>query len=152
MIQDSSLTPNAFRALPWPRMGPVACLALAVGLSACGGGLTYRVEGTSFAVGSDLTVMVNPTEDGNRAVASTSNTSPPPARIGPGHTYFSVWFVPDGSGPVHAGYLRYDADGRTGSLSTVTPHQGFTVLVTAENERPPRVPSQYVLFRLPIDR
>ncbi|MGE0788382.1 MAG: hypothetical protein AB7S26_22095 [Sandaracinaceae bacterium] len=120
-------------------------LALALGLSACGG-TTYAVAGEAPATGADATIEVSESDNSQRVSIHVSHL-PPPDRVAPGMTRYSVWIIPTGLSPVLAGTLRYDAGEREGAIDVLTPHETFEVIVTAQNDPLPLAPSDVVVLR-----
>jgi len=119
----------------------VALLALACGAD------TYDSQGSNLARGTDAEISVSDDDSGNHRLHVEIRHLPPPARLEPGHQFFVVWSIPEGSTPQHVGTLNYDEDDRFGELETLTPYKDFEVLVTVEKERLPATPSEHVVIR-----
>jgi hypothetical protein len=114
-------------------------------LTACAG-REYYAPGTALAPNADFEVTMGSSDGGNRDMTVEIDRIEHPSVVSPDARRFAVWTIARGSTtPQLAGYLRYDRDAQSGRLRTVTPLQQFTVMVTAEPDGTPRVPSDDVV-------
>ena len=125
-----------------PLVGAVFLAALA----GCGGPSEYVLTGTQRAAGADGLVTVEEIE-GNRMVTVELEHLPPPNRISESATVYIVWVKPERGQPTMAGRLEYDPDDRVGRTRATTPHDHFTVFVTAEADTTADSPSDVVVAR-----
>ncbi len=121
----------------------VALFAAVIG---CGGPSEYVLVGTPRAAGTDGLVTVEEIE-GNRLVTVELEHLPPPGRISEGAAVYIVWIKPERGQPTMAGRLEYDPDDRVGRMRATTPHDHFTVFVTAEADPAADSPSDVVIAR-----
>ncbi len=118
----------------------------AFALVGCGGPSEYVVTGTARSAGTDGLVTVEMIE-GNRMITVELNHLPPASRISESATLYVVWIKPTGGTPSMAGRLEYDADDRIGTMRATTPHDTFTLLITAEADATASSPSDIVVAR-----
>lgn len=124
--------------------------AILFAVSACGGPQKYVVTGTERAAGADGEVVVEQIE-GSRMVTVTMENLPPPDRISNGATVYVVWIKPSGAAPTMAALLEYDPSDRKGRMRATTPHQRFTVMVTAEADGTVASPSDIIVMRQEVE-
>ncbi|MBX3251170.1 MAG: anti-sigma factor [Myxococcales bacterium] len=124
--------------------------AILFAVSACGGPQRYVVTGTERAAGADGEVVIEKIE-GSRMVTVNVENLPPPDRITAGATVYVVWIKPQGAAPTMAGLLEYNASNRKGRMRATTPHQRFTVMVTAEVDGTVASPSEIIVLRQEVE-
>ncbi len=117
---------------------------------ACGGASEYLLTGTERSAVTDGIVTVEELE-GNRMVTVELLHLPPPERVMEGATLYIAWIRPAGADPTMAGRLEYDEGDRTGVMRATTPHDNFTVFVTAEADATATAPSEYVVARQSVE-
>lgn len=120
-----------------------SALALVPG---CGGPRTFQMRGSQRDPGADAQLQIEHIEGGNLVTISATNLAPP-ERVSSGTTRYVVWFRAGSSPAVMEAVLSYDPDSRTGRATAHTPHDRFTVLITAERAAQPGNPSEYVVFQ-----
>ncbi len=125
---------------------PLVGAVLLAALAGCGGPSEYVLTGTQRAAGADGLVTVEEIE-GNRMVTVELEHLPPPNRISESATVYIVWVKPERGQPTMAGRLEYDPDDRVGRTRATTPHDHFTVFVTAEADTTADSPSDVVVAR-----
>lgn len=109
-------------------------LAAALLVVGCGGAqhTRYDVAGRDLAPGANARIDVRHTPAGNRRVDLDVQWLPPPERLGPGLSAYTVWIVPPYERPIPAGRLEYDPASRRGRLTLVTPYTDFRIIIAAE--------------------
>jgi hypothetical protein len=134
---------NARRILAFV-LALVAVAAIAAG---CGGGArSFALRGTPRDPGADAELQVERIDGGNYLLTFSGRNMSPPDRLGSGLTRYILW-VRTGSAPATMeAVLQYDPGSRTGRATATTPHQRFTVLVTAERAQEAGTPSEFVVF------
>lgn len=121
-------------------------LALTFGAAGCGGPRNYRVTGTQRDPGADAQIQIENIAGGNHLMTITVRHLTPAARLGTGNTVFMVW-IRAGSAPAAlASELEYADDTREGTATATTPHDRFTVFVTAERNANVTTASDFVVF------
>ena len=105
----------------------------------------YSIIGSSRAAGADGTVHVETVEGGNRLVVVSMEHLPPPERLSPAMSTYTVWFVPANSYPVKAGNMTFSRRSRQGRIVATTPHKEFVVRLTAEPSKQVNEPGELVV-------
>lgn len=123
------------------RLGTV--LALGIGCSAVS---EYSVPSTPHALGADLAIRIERTDDGNFLVNLAAASLSPPERIGFDKTSFVVWFKAAHQPAQQMGLLDYDSTTRRGTLAATTTNREFLVLITAEPGPDVTVPGETSVF------
>lgn len=124
----------------------VSMLALALP-AGCGGARSFAIRGSQRDPGADGQLQVERIDGGNHLLTFTGRNMTPPDRLGSGFTRYVLW-VRTGSAPATMeANLQYDPNARTGRGTATTPHQRFTVLVTAERAAETATPSEAVVFQ-----
>lgn len=124
-------------------------LAAALSLSACGG-TSYMIQGQGSFIGADIQVDVNE-EGGARLVEVEVTNLVPPDRVGENITQYVMWIAPIGGAPVRAANIVYDAGNRRGRATATFPDAQFNVIVTAEPDGTPSIPSTNVVAEQRVD-
>lgn len=114
------------------------------------GGSSYETIGEPPLAGAEARFEVERIEGDNAMVRVRAEHLAPPARMRAGNEAYVVWFVGPG-GAAKAGRLDYDEGERTGRMRATSPHDAFTVLVTAEPSADVLVPSRDVVFEQRVD-
>lgn len=120
-------------------------LALALSVGACAGMHKTPLTSTAQNPAAKGQVETRRTENQNTEVKLEVEHMAPPQKVAPDATVYVVWaqpLAPDAP-PQNMGSFVIDRD-RSGSLTTVTPHEKFELLVTPEArgtvERPTNEP------------
>lgn len=124
----------------------LALASLALALPGCGGPRSFDMRGSQRDPGADARLQIEHIEGGNLVTISATNLAPPD-RLSGGMTRYVVWFRAGSAPAVMEAVLSYDPDSRTGRATAHTPHERFTVLITAERAEQPGSPSEYVVFQ-----
>jgi hypothetical protein len=93
----------------------------------------------SAAPAAEGTVRALPGPNGNTHIDVLVRHLAPPEKVFPAAKVYVVWVQAPGGPPQNVGALRLDDD-LTGRLSTVTPLQAFTLVVTPEQSPVETVP------------
>ena len=118
-------------------------------LSACGG-TSYVVQGQGPFIGADIQVDVDE-EGGTNMVEVKVTNLVPPNRVGEGIAQYVVWIAPIGGQPSRVASLVYDAGNRQGTATATFPDPQFEVIVSAEAEGQPTMPSTNIVARQRVD-
>jgi hypothetical protein len=120
---------------------------LLAGMAGCGGARSYAVRGSQRDPGADAQVQVETIDGGNQLITFSGRNMTPPDRLGSGLTRYVLW-VRTASAPAQMeANIAYRPDSRTATATATTPHQRFTVLVTAERAQETSTPSDTVIFQ-----
>ncbi len=123
-------------------------VVVAVGLSACGGPLTYKVPSSAKAPGADATIIADIQKEQNTTMLQVDVVNlAPAARIVPGATQYIVWFR---KSPAQlwqrVGLLKYDESSRKASLKGSAPETFFELEISVEKELEPASPSVDIII------
>ncbi|UJR80869.1 hypothetical protein [Sandaracinus amylolyticus] len=125
----------------------IAFTTLAAYAAGCGGARNYTVRGSQRDPGADGRVQVEHIDGGNNLITFSGTNMTPPDRLGSGFTRYVLW-VRTGSAPASMeANVAYDPSSRTGRATATTPHQRFTVMITAERATETSTPSDTVIFQ-----
>jgi hypothetical protein len=130
---------------------PILVVAVAALCAGCGGPRTYTLAGTQRDPGVEARVQVENIEGGNHLVTLTVRFLTPPERLGDGNTVFMVWIRQQNGTTALASQLGYTPDSREGRATATTPHQRFTLLVTAERDATVGAPSDFVILQQDVE-
>ncbi len=139
------------RPIPRTLGGPAVRILLALAalalflLPACGGARNFDVRGSQRDPGADARLSVERV-DGGQLITITAQNLAPPERLGSGFTRYVVWVRAGSAAPQMEAVLSYDPGSRTARASGITPHERFTVVVSAERAEQPGSPSEYIVF------
>jgi hypothetical protein len=100
----------------------------------------YPLTATPVVPGAKGYVDVGKDKNGNTEVTLKVEYLPKPSSLTPPAETYIVWFRRQGSEPESKGQLKVD-DNLRGEFKTTTNFQNFDVIVTAETERVPKVPT-----------
>lgn len=118
----------------------------ATSVAGCGGARNYTLRGSQRDPGADAQLQVERIDGGNHLITFTGRNMTPPERLGGGYTRYVLW-VRTGSSPAQMeANVAYDPDSRSGRATATTPHQRFTVMVTAERAQETGTPSDVLVF------
>jgi hypothetical protein len=127
----------------------LAAIVLAAAASvACGGPLTYQVQGSQVATGADAKVVadVDEAKHQTKLTVEAENLAPPD-RISESAKVFVLWQRKNADAPwSRIGTLEYDADKRKGKFEGTVPESSFDFEVSAEAEPNVASPSGKVVF------
>jgi hypothetical protein len=125
------------------------CLTLgALAATACGGPLTYAVQGSNVATGADAKVVADVDEAKNQTkLAVQAENLAPPDRVSEGGKVFVLWQRKSSSGTwSRIGTLDYDADKRKGKFEGTVPEKAFDFALSVESEADVASPSGKTVF------
>jgi hypothetical protein len=126
----------------------IAVAMLAFGVTAWA--KTYTFQATSITPGATGTVDVKADKSGgNTNVAITVDHLARPTLLTPAANEYVVWIEPEDGVPQNQGVLRV-GDNEKGALRMTTTSSKFKVMVTAETETHPQVPSNRVVLRAEV--
>lgn len=120
--------------------------ALAAYAAGCGGARNYTVRGSQRDPGADGRVQVERIDGGNQLITFTGTNMTPPDRLGSGFTRYVLWVRTASAPATMEANVAYDPDSRSGRATATTPHQRFTVMITAERAAETSTPSDAVIF------
>lgn len=123
-----------------------ALVALAPLVAGCGGARNYTIRGSQRDPGADGQLQVERIDGGNHLLTFTGRNMTPPDRLGSGFTRYVLWVRTGQSPATMEANLAYQPDSRSGRATATTPHQRFTVTVTAERATDTATPSDTVVF------
>lgn len=125
----------------------IALVALAPLAAGCGGARNYTLRGQQRDPGADGQLQVERIDGGNHLLTFTGRNMTPPDRLGTGFTRYVLW-VRTASAPAQMeANLQYDPSSRSGRATATTPHQRFTVMITAERAAETSTPSDAIVFQ-----
>ncbi|MDQ3036261.1 MAG: fibronectin type III domain-containing protein [Myxococcota bacterium] len=129
-------------------MAPIALafVALSALAAGCGGPRNYTVRGSQRDPGADAQLQVERIEGGNHLITFTGRNMTPPERLGSGLSRYVIWVRQGSAAAQMEANVAYDPSSRSGRATATTPHQRFTVLVTAERAQETGTPSEHVIF------
>lgn len=129
-------------------MAPIALafVTLSALAAGCGGARNYTVRGSQRDPGADAQLQVERIDGGNQLITFTSRNMTPPERLGGGLTRYVIWVRQGSAAAQMVANVAYDPSSRSGRATATTPHQRFTVLVTAERATETGTPSEHVVF------
>jgi hypothetical protein len=100
----------------------------------------YPLTATPVVPGAKGYVDVGKDKNGNTEVTLRVEYLPKPSSLTPPAETYIVWFRRQGSEPESKGQLKVD-DNLRGEFKTTTNFKNFDVIVTAETERVPKIPT-----------
>ena len=104
-------------------------------------------EGDMLKIDTRTGEYVERIDGGNHLITFSGTNMTPPDRLGSGFTRYVLW-VRTGSAPAAMeANVAYDPESRTGRATATTPHQRFTVMITAERATETSTPSDMVIFQ-----
>jgi hypothetical protein len=132
-------------------VGVVCMVVLAV--AACGGPLKFKIKGTSRAPDVDAEIIANPLGDqGLTTIKITAEHLAPPDRFTSGGTHYIVWLRKGEGTYARIGALAYNKDKRTAVFEGSAPETAFTLLITAESQVAPQMPSTNMVVEQKVER
>ena len=111
----------------------------------------YPLTATPVVPGAKGYVDVGKDKNGNTEVTLKVEYLPKPSSLTPPAETYIVWFRRQGSEPESKGQLKVD-DNLRGEFKTTTNCQNFDVIVTAETERVPKVPTGPEVLRATVQQ
>ena len=111
----------------------------------------YPLTATPVVPGAKGYVDVGKDKNGNTEVTLKVEYLPKPSSLTPPAETYIVWFRRQGSEPESKGQLKVD-DNLRGEFKTTTNFQNFDVIVTAETERVPKVPTGPEVLRATVQQ
>lgn len=130
------------------------CVALGLGVVACGGPLKYQVQSSSRAPGADAKVTADVKEDQSLTELKIEATNLPPAdRVSNGATTYVVWHRKDTKSPwARSGGLQYDESSRKAQWQGTVPETSFDLAISAEADASAAAPSGETVFSQRVEK
>lgn len=125
---------------------PMVFVVLAAAVAGCGGPRTFTVRGTQRDPGADAQLQIERIDGGNNLITFTGRNMTPPERLGSGFTRYVLWVRQGTAAAQMEANVAYDPESRSGRATATTPHQRFTVMVTAERASETGTPSDMLIF------
>lgn len=116
-----------------------------------GQAMTQPMRGSETAPAGQGTIAVARGAGGNTALTVRVKHLAPAAKLANDTSVYVVWVEPEGAPPQNVGVLTVD-NNLQGSLSTITPHKRFKVMVTPEKSGEISAPEHDEVFTTDVDR
>src|SRR5579884_3901668 len=110
-----------------------------------------RLVNTGTAPAAEGKVITDNDRNGNTGVEVQVKHMATPQSLTPPKQTYLVWVQPRGKDPELLGALRVN-DGLEGSLKATTTYKDFDILVTAEDNMKPEMPSSIVILKGTVER
>jgi hypothetical protein len=110
-----------------------------------------KLRNTGMDPSAQGTIVTSTDRNGNTEVEVKVKHLAKPQKLVPPRQAYVVWVQPKGAQPELLGALRVNED-LEGSLKATTTQKDFEVLITAEDNVNPQVPSSNVLLRGDVER
>ncbi len=110
-----------------------------------------RLVNTGTAPAAEGKVITDNDRNGNTGVEVQVKHMATPQSLTPPKQTYLVWVQPRGKDPELLGALRVN-DGLEGSLKATTTYKDFDILVTAEDNMKPEMPSSMVILKGTVER
>jgi hypothetical protein len=118
----------------------------------CFGATTAQpLQSSADMPASEGSVMATKGSNGNTALNVRVKHLAPASRISEEAQVYVVWVEPEGGTPQNVGVLTVDKD-LEGSLTTITPHRKFRVVITPEENGQVQEPSGTEVFTSQVER
>lgn len=109
------------------------------------------MKGSAASPAGQGTVAVAKGASGNTALTVRVKHLAPAERLASDASVYVVWVEPEGAPPQNVGILTVDRD-LQGTLSTITPHKRFKVMVTPEKSGEITAPEHDEVFTSDVER
>lgn len=113
--------------------------------------VTQPMRGSDASPAGQGTVAVAKGASGNTALTVRVKHLAPAERLASDTSVYVVWVTPEGAPPQNVGILTVDRD-LQGTLSTITPHKRFKVMVTPEKSGEITAPEHDEVFTSDVER
>jgi hypothetical protein len=120
-------------------------------LAAAAWGREDRLTNTGAAPAAEGKVITDNDRNGNTGVEVQVKHMATPQSLTPARQTYLVWVQPRGKDPELLGALRVN-ENLEGSLKAATPYKDFEILVTAEDNMKPEMPSDMVILKGSVAR
>ena len=120
-------------------------------LAATAWGREDRLTNTGAAPAAEGKVITDNDRNGNTGVEIQVKHMATPQSLTPARQTYLVWVQPRGKDPELLGALRVNGN-LEGSLKAATPYKDFEILVTAEDNMKPEMPSNMVILKGSVER
>jgi hypothetical protein len=120
-------------------------------LAATAWGREDRLTNTGAAPAAEGKVITDNDRNGNTGVEVQVKHMATPQSLTPARQTYLVWVQPRGKDPELLGALRVN-ENLEGSLKAATPYKDFEILVTAEDNMKPEMPSNMVILKGSVER
>jgi len=124
---------------------------LAFVLAATAWGREDRLTNTGFAPAAEGKILTSNDRNGNTEVEVQVKHMATPQSLTPARQAYLVWVQPRGKDAELLGALRVNGD-LEGSLKATTPYKAFDVVITAEDNLKPEMPSAAVVLKGTVER
>lgn len=113
--------------------------------------MTQPMKGSEASPAGQGTVAVAKGPSGNTSLTVRVKHLAPAERLANDASVYVVWVEPDGAPPQNVGVLTVD-NNLQGSLTTITPHKRFRVIVTPEKSGEINAPEHDEVFTTDVQR
>ncbi len=127
------------------------CLLFSFLLATLAWGREDRLTNTGLAPAAEGTVTTDNDRNGNTGVNIHVKHMATPQSLTPAKQTYLVWIQPRGKEAELLGALRVN-ENLEGSLKAATPYKDFDILVTAEDNMKPEMPSTMVILKGTVER
>lgn len=110
-----------------------------------------RMHSSTVTPAAEGKIVTSADRSGNTKVHVTVHHLADPSKLAPAQTAYIVWIQPRGEQAQMAGKLRVNED-LDGTLDTVVPYKDFDVIITAETQDKPDMPSSMEVLRGTVER
>ena len=133
-------------------MGVVVAAAMfGVGCMGMGATSAQPLQTSEDMPASEGSALASKGSNGNTALTIRVKHLAPASRIAEEAQVYVVWVEPEGGTPQNVGVLTVDRE-LEGTLSTLTPHRKFRVVITPEANGQVQEPSGNEVFTTQVDR
>ena len=116
-----------------------------------GQAMTQPMKSSEASPAGQGTVAVAKGPSGNTSLTVRVKHLAPAERLANDTSVYVVWVEPEGAAPQNVGVLSVD-DNLQGSLTTITPHRRFKVMVTPEKSGELTAPEHDEVFTTDVQR
>jgi hypothetical protein len=120
-------------------------------LAAVAWGREDRLVNTGAAPAAEGKVITDNDRNSNTKIEINVKHMATPQSLTPAKQAYLVWVQPRGKDPELLGVLRVNED-LEGTLKATTPYKDFEVLITAEDNMRPEMPSSTVVLKGTVER
>jgi len=124
-------------------------LALVLLLSAAGYAKKYPLTPATIVPGATGELNTGTDKNGNTEVKVKVKHLAKPEGLTPAKQVYMVWLQPTGGPPENAGLLKVNS-GLEGTFETTTPHKGFDLIITGEDDTSVKTPSGPEVLRASV--
>jgi hypothetical protein len=111
-----------------------------------------RLTNTGAAPAAMGKVNTSNDRNGNTTVEVSVKHMASPESLTPAKNNYVVWIQPRGKDAEALGVLRINGETLEGSLTATTPYKDFDIVITAEDNAKPELPSSTVILKGTVER